>query len=216
MGKRVVKLVGGPALELLAKSWKVTVLGGEHLEAAMSQGKAHIMALWHGRMLMGLPQHAEKHWHVLVSPSGDGDISNVMLERFGYEVIRGSASRGGANALRSILTAMKGGGAIVLTPDGPRGPRHSVNAGVAWIAGATGYPIVPCGFVCNRAWRASSWDRFTVPKLGSRVLMVYGEPLWVPRRADEAELRRASDELRARILGAEQRGFEELGLEPDW
>ena len=139
VGKGVVTLLGGPALDLLAKSWKVTVRGGEHLEAAISQSPAHIMALWHGRMLMGLPHHATHNWHVLVSRSGDGDISNALLDYFGYKVIRGSASKGGASAVRAILNELKGvGGAIALTPDGPRGPRHMVNPGVAWI-------LTPCG-----------------------------------------------------------------------
>jgi lysophospholipid acyltransferase (LPLAT)-like uncharacterized protein len=217
MGRGAVKLLGGPALGLLARSWKVSVRNAEHLEAAARDNPAHVMALWHGRMLMGLPHHAHHNWHVLVSRSGDGDISNALLESFGYQVIRGSASKGGASAVRSILTALKGvGEAIILTPDGPRGPRHRVNPGVAWIAKATGYPIVPCGFVCDRAWYAKSWDRFTIPRFGARVLLTYGEPLYVPRGADEAELEAAAEEIRACILGAEQQGFDELGREPDW
>lgn len=190
------------------------MLGTEHLPAAGSGG--HFMALWHGRMVVALPHHAGRDWHVLVSPSQDGDISEALLKGFGCRVIRGSSSRGGARALREMLRVLRGGSVLIVTPDGPRGPRHSMNPGLAWMARATGFAVVPCGFVCDRAWRARSWDRFTVPKPRARVALVYGAPVRIERSASVEDLDAATERIRAGMMRAEQRGFDHLQEPPDW
>lgn len=174
------------------------------------------MALWHGRMLLGLAHHGSRDWFALVSHSQDGDLTQTLLERFGYRVIRGSSSRGGARALREMLTVLDDGAVLVITPDGPRGPRHSISQGLAWMARTTGYPIVPVGFACDRAWRMRSWDRFTIPKPWARVVMVYGEPIRVERSDDKAGLAAANDSVRDALLSAEERGFEHLRVGRDW
>ena len=215
LGAALAALCGPLLLRIFARTWRPQIVGKDNIEAARGPGGGFLLALWHGRMLVGVPYHRELEMEVLVSPSGDGDISERLLKAFGYSIIRGSSSRGGARALREMLRAMAAGRVLVLTPDGPRGPQHSMNDGVAWLARATGYAILPAGFVCDRAWRARSWDRFTVPKLGARVALVYGEPLVVSRQASGAELTAASEELRARIIQAERTGCELLGVEAD-
>jgi hypothetical protein len=207
---------GAPsALRAISRSWKLSYLGQERFQA-LPAGRGFLLCMWHGRMIVGMHAFREGRWHVLVSPSADGDLSEKLLRRFGYEVIRGSSSRGGARALRSMLEILESGGRIVVTPDGPRGPRHSMNPGLAWMARATGFPVIPLGFGCDRAWRLSSWDRFTIPKPRARVVYAWGEPLSLPRDAGERELERATEELRTRTLAAEREAFAHLGLEPDW
>ncbi len=212
----LVAHLGPVVLRRLSRTWKVTVLGAEHLEAARARGGGHFMALWHGRMVVALPHHGGRDWHVLVSPSQDGDISEALLKGFGYRVIRGSSSRGGARALREMLSVLESGAVLAVTPDGPRGPRHSMNPGLAWMARATGFAIVPCGFVCDRAWHARSWDRFTVPKPRARVMFVYSAPVRVERSASADDLASATEKVRAGMMEAEQRGFEQLQEPPDW
>jgi len=167
-------------------------------------------------MIIGALMHARRGWHVLVSPSGDGDVSEKLLESLGYHVIRGSASSGGARALREMLSVLEEGAVLVITPDGPRGPMHSMNPGLAWMARATGRAVIPSAFVCDRAWHANSWDNFTLPKPFARILLIYGEPLSVPREADEAAQGEATAEIKRRMLAAERRAFEHLGREVDW
>lgn len=202
-------------LRRLSASWKTHLVGEAH-RATVQAAPGCLWVLWHGRMLMGLAEHAGLGYTVLVSPSKDGDLMETLLPRFDYRVIRGSTSRTGARSLRAMLRDLKAGGTVVVTPDGPRGPRHSGSAGVIWLARATGYPVLPCGFVTDRAWRLNSWDAFTIPKWGARVAMVFGEPLRVDRHIDNDEVKRLSDELSARTLAAEAEGFRTLGIEPDW
>ena len=115
-----------------------------------------------------------------------------------------------------LISSLRVGGTVVVTPDGPRGPRHSGSAGVVWLARATGYPVLPMGMVAEPAWRARSWDAFTLPKWRARTALVYGEPIFVDRRADEDTLKRAASTMQTAMLAAEARGFEHLGIEPDW
>ena len=167
-------------------------------------------------MIVALPMFAHKGWHVLVSPSGDGDISEKLLEANGYSVIRGSSSKGGARALRKMLAVLDEGAVLFITPDGPRGPMHSMNPGLAFMARATGRKIVPVGLVADRAWHASSWDNFTIPKPFARVSVVYGEPVAVSRDAGEEDQQKATELVRERTLAAERQGFEALQCESDW
>jgi len=211
----VLPLLAPPVIRLLASTWKVEQLGLENYEEAMRAG-GQMGTLWHGRMLVALKAHMNEDLRILVSPSADGALVTTLLKRFGYHVIVGSSNKSPAGAVRSMLSDLRQGGSIVITPDGPRGPRHSMNAGAAWMARETGFPVLPCGFVCDRAWHASSWDHFTIPKPRARVALVYGEPLYVDAKADGSEVKRAAEEVKRRMLAAERRGFEHLGQEPDW
>lgn len=214
-GALALPIIGPTLLRVLAKSWRVEVLGREHLDA-VHRVPGRLLTLWHGRMLVGMPVHPSAGVSVLVSPSDDGSLVVPLLERFGFRAIRGSTFRRPAQAVRAMLAELERGGTIVLTPDGPRGPRHAMNAGPAWMAKETGFPVLALGCACDRAWRLASWDRFTIPKPGARVVIVYETPIVVPRDADELALARATDAIRSAMLSAEERGFAHLGVASDW
>ena len=60
---------------------------------------------------------------------------------------------------------------MVITPDGPIGPRHSINAGIAWLARETGLPILTAAVTCDRAWRLRNWDRHLIPKPRAKLVL---------------------------------------------
>lgn len=215
-GLRFVGTLGPWVLRSLRWRWKSERLHVEHWERVVREDAGVLLALWHGRMVCGMADHAGREYTVLVSRSKDGDISEKLLQRFGYRVIRGSSSRGGASAARAMLASLGKGSKLIVTPDGPRGPRHSLNPGLAWMARETGLPILPMGFACDRAWRLDSWDRFTIPKWGARVVLCFGEPLYVAAGASDAELQAVTEELGRRMKAAETQGFEHLKEPPDW
>lgn len=224
VGGALMRVFGPGFVRALSKTWKTDVVGLEHLgsaggadpRASAGPKPGCMVAIWHGRMLVGVEYARARDWSILVSPSADGEISERMLRAFGYRVVRGSSSRGGARALREMLTLLRAGSVIVLTPDGPRGPRHGMNPGLAWMSRATGFPIVPVGLVSDRAWHLSSWDAFTIPKPFARVAIVYGEPVQVPRESSEAELDAATELIRTRLFDCERRGLAHIGGSEDW
>jgi len=213
VGRALGLSIGPTLIRILASTWRGTVEGQEHVDGAHTRG-GYFMALWHGRMLIPAVRHSRQGYSVLVSKSGDGDVSEALLGRLGYGIVRGSTGRGARAALREMLRQLRAGTPIAITPDGPRGPPHSISPGMAWMASATKHPVIPCGFVAANAWHLASWDRFTIPKPFSRVAFVYGEP-FQPTGRDGDELARESAEIRARILLVERRAFELLGVEPD-
>ena len=175
-----------------------------------------IPVLWHGRMATAASALAGTRATVLVSASGDGALADMLLRRLGYGTLRGSTAKGGARAIREMRELLSSGTAVAITPDGPRGPRHHVNKGAAFLARATGRPVLPIGFGVGRAIRLGSWDRFTIPLPFTRVAVSFGEPIEVPRSIDEAGLEEATATIQARLVGAEEEAFQSLGREVDW
>lgn len=215
IASKIIPSASPPLLKLLAASWRVERIDEHNLHETRARGGA-LFSIWHGRMIVALPTHRGEGLSVLVSPSDDGGLITTPLEAFGYEIVRGSKSRGGARALRELLACLESGRGVVVTPDGPRGPRHGMNEGLAWMARATGRPVVPCGFACDDAWHLKSWDRCCIPKVRARVAIVYGSPLWLDREASPDEMAAFSESIRSAMLGLERRGFERLGVPPDF
>lgn len=216
LGKALLARLAPWLLRALAATWRVTFVPGPGLDLQRS-GAPWVVALWHGRMLAAMPLrgHRGRGITVLVSPSDDGGLADLALRRFDYRVLRGSAHRGGARALRAMDQALADGAQLVLTPDGPRGPRHAMNTGVAWLARARGAPILPVGIAVDRAWRLRSWDRFVIPKPFARLVVVYGEPTPVADDADDAAMEALGGRVRAAMLAAERAAFARLGVADD-
>jgi lysophospholipid acyltransferase (LPLAT)-like uncharacterized protein len=146
-----------------------------------------IYAFWHETLLLPAYHYAGTPTHVLISQHADGEMIARACRRLGLGVVRGSTTRGGARALREMI-GQKGSTHLVVTPDGPRGPRRRVQPGLVHLAARTGLPVVPVGFACRRAWRLRSWDRFVLPRPFTRAVGVLGAPLVVPADADRAVL----------------------------
>ncbi|MEZ5977505.1 MAG: lysophospholipid acyltransferase family protein [Planctomycetota bacterium] len=199
--------IGPPFVWALHRTWRFEVRGAEHL-AACDAGGGALLLLWHGRMLVGMTYHANRGYSVLVSHAKDGEIMHRLLRAVGYGTIRGSTSRGAPRALREMIRELREGRFVVVTPDGPRGPRHSITEGLAYMSKATGLPLLPIGLAADRAWQVSSWDAFAIPKPFARIAILYGEPIAIDRRADDAEMERFTIDVRERMLALEEEAQE--------
>jgi lysophospholipid acyltransferase (LPLAT)-like uncharacterized protein len=162
-------------------------------------GKPVLLAFWHGRMLYFVHLYHRAHFTVLVSRSRDGEFIGQVLARFGVHATRGSSSRGGTRALLELARRVREGYHAAFTPDGPRGPCYQVQPGIVAVAKKTGAPILPVTY--NARWKRvfRSWDRFILPLPFSRVVVVYGEPIYVPPQASAAVLQAKRRELEASL-----------------
>lgn len=203
-------------LKLLARTWRIRITNPERRREVLEAPDGCIAVLWHGRMATAAPVFAGVNTVILVSMSGDGELADSLLKRLGYRTLRGSTSKYGVRALKSMRDMLQGGGAVAITPDGPRGPRHRVNRGAAFLARDSGLPILPFGFAASRALRLNSWDRFLIPLPFSRVQVVMGEPIQVAPDATDADLRACSESIGAALIGAETEAFAAIGEEVDW
>jgi lysophospholipid acyltransferase (LPLAT)-like uncharacterized protein len=162
-------------------------------------GKPLVLVFWHGRQVYFIHLYRAQRFTVLVSQSRDGELISRVLARFGLHSTRGSSSRGGTRALLALVRRMRQGFHVAITPDGPRGPRYQVQPGLVVVAQKTGAPILPAAY--NARWKAvfSSWDRFILPLPFSRVVVVYGEPIYVPSNASAATLQAKRLEVEASL-----------------
>ncbi|MCX7894491.1 MAG: lysophospholipid acyltransferase family protein [Thermoanaerobaculum sp.] len=137
-----------------------------------------VLAVWHGRLLGVLLAQTGSGMVTMASRSSDGALAAGAVRALGCQAVRGSASRGGAQALRALKRALERGAPLAgLTVDGPRGPWRVVKPGVVAAARWLGAPIVPATFSATRVKVLGSWDRMVIPKPGSRVHVHFGEPL---------------------------------------
>jgi lysophospholipid acyltransferase (LPLAT)-like uncharacterized protein len=140
----------------------------------------YIGALWHNRLLVfPLVLHRffpQRHGAALISASRDGDLLTDAVQRFGYDVVRGSSSRLGATAILHLGEVLASHGDVVITPDGPRGPAYELGPGIIFLAQKTGAPVVPVNMEYSRCWRIKSWDRFIVPRPFAKVRVIIGVP----------------------------------------
>lgn len=162
--------------------------------------KPFILCFWHGRLLM-MP----KIWrhgvpiHMLISQHRDGELIARTVAHFGIRWLAGSSTRGGGAALRTMLKALKAGDCVGITPDGPHGPRARVSPGIISVAKLSGCAIIPATWSADRAWTIRSWDRFMVAKPFANGVFLWGEPLEIPRDADEHAQERLRLELETRM-----------------
>ena len=153
--------------------------------------KKTIGMIWHNRLLflpMVFPPKLRATGYAVVSASRDGQYLTDFLKHFSVRTLRGSSSRKGANALLGAVHAMENGENIIITPDGPRGPKYQIKNGPVMMASLTGGRLVPFCVNASRCWELKSWDNFQIPKPWSKLTMVVGDPIEIPPNLDAEEL----------------------------
>jgi lysophospholipid acyltransferase (LPLAT)-like uncharacterized protein len=169
--------------------------------ANASRGKPVIFCLWHNRLAISMMVHRRhsRKLAALVSASKDGALLAAVLGKFGVVQVRGSSSRRGPQALLELATRGEMGYDLAVTPDGPKGPRYIVQAGVISLAQITGFPIIAVTCNTHRKVCLGSWDRFQIPLPFSRCELILNEPIFVPREACEVKREELRRELEDRL-----------------
>ncbi|MGH7441838.1 MAG: DUF374 domain-containing protein, partial [bacterium] len=110
-----------------------------------------------------------------------------VLDRIGWSrTARGSSSRGGGSGLKELAGFLAKGESVLLTVDGPRGPRRKAKDGALQLARLSGCPVVPAIFATRPAPRLKSWDRMVIPPPFARAVLWYGKPM-LPGHSAEAD-----------------------------
>ncbi len=193
LGARVLRLI----LDLLAATWRVEIVGAEHAERLRAAGGRLIYAVWHRGLLAPVWHHRTQDITLLVSGHRDGRLLADAAAGWGYRVVHGSSTRGGARGLRGLVRLLERDRSVATTPDGPRGPAGRAKPGLLAAARHTGAPILPVAAHARPAFAARSWDRFLIPLPFARVRIVYGPPLRVA--AHERSLADAQGRLEAAL-----------------
>lgn len=194
----VLPLLAALLMRLLYSTLRVQQLDYHKVKDFFEKKQSNIMAFWHGQLLMmhfiayPFPRGSRV---ILISQHRDGELITRISARFGYASIRGSKTRGGFGALRQILKLLEGGKSFVITPDGPRGPRHQVKLNVIQLAKARGVPILPMTLGAKSFKTFASWDAFILPYPFTRATYIWGDPIWVSAAATDKEMETARQTL---------------------
>jgi hypothetical protein len=162
-----------------------------------------IYCVWHNRLALCMKMYftfsgenrSKAGVAGLVSASKDGAFLSAILERFGVQPVRGSSSRRGAQALLELKTWAERGYDLAITPDGPRGPRYTVQDGAMSMAQVTGLPVVPASYHLKWKIQLKSWDRFQIPLPFSICEITAGKIFQVPRDLSDS----AREEMRKQL-----------------
>lgn len=184
------------------------VIGQEHMDGLLEQGRPAIPCYWHQMhlfcsrfMLQQIPRGMNVGF--LISPSVSGEVPTAIAQSWGARVLRGSPTRTGGQALRDMYQAVcKEGISPVITVDGPKGPANEFKAGAVLLARLTKAPMLPMAYAASKAKYWSSWDRFILPRPFSRIVIAIGEPEFVPSNTplDQLEPIRLSMEHKLKAL----------------
>jgi lysophospholipid acyltransferase (LPLAT)-like uncharacterized protein len=148
-----------------------------------------IYVFWHEYILTPIFLRQDCNVTMLLSRHRDAEFLSRIAFHFGLRFIRGSSYRGAARALRELLREGRTAH-LALTPDGPRGPRRRMAAGPIYLASKLGLPLVCVGIGYDRPLRLRTWDRFAIPRLGSRSRTVFSPQIAIPPNVDQDALER--------------------------
>jgi lysophospholipid acyltransferase (LPLAT)-like uncharacterized protein len=164
-------------VRLLAATWRYDVRGWEHVQAARAAGRPIVYVLWHSRLLPLIHSRRGEGVALLISRHRDGGYLADLCERWGYEVVRGSSTRGGAAGLLGLIRYLQGGREVGTTPDGPRGPAEQLKPGALVAAQHASAVVIAMGARASSAWWFETWDRLCIPKPFATVQVDYSPPL---------------------------------------
>jgi len=150
--------------------------------------KPYLFAFWHGKQLLPVVLLRKLHFTkgaVLVSPSRDGDLLSSVLEKFGYEIIRGSSRDRNISSLANMMKKLKQDYSLGFGVDGPIGPLYTVKPGMTHMAERAQIAIIPVGSAFKRKWIfEKAWDKFEVPKPFTKAALYLGKPIHIEKGAD--------------------------------
>ena len=216
-GREVASRLLATLIRGLARTIRWQIINPETADSVFRSEKPMIGAFWHNRiMLMTEIWNSDRPFAMLQSKHPDGRLIARTIEHLGIRDIVGSGGKGkgGAQALRGMLRALQSGTSVGVTPDGPRGPRMRASGGVITLARMSGAPIYPVTWNVSRRRVLRSWDRFIFALPFSRGVYIWGEPIHVPRDADEAQMEALRLELERRLNQLCAEADAALGTDP--
>jgi lysophospholipid acyltransferase (LPLAT)-like uncharacterized protein len=184
------------AFALRTTRWQIE--GGDHLDP-FRRDVPVIITFWHECLPLMPAGWAElrrespaRRGAVLISRHRDGRFIAAILARFAIDIVHGSSGKpgardkGGAAAIRALLARLHDGNAVIVTPDGPRGPSRVAAGGAIHLAALSGAPILPAAARLRHRLILRTWDRMILPLPFGRGAIVCLQPFTVARDSREA------------------------------
>ncbi len=187
--------------------------------AASTGAKRYCFCLWHDAIIACLFSLKTFKLAGLISRHQDGSYLTHAIKFLGITPVRGSASRGGAQATRQLIDQPDLH--VCITPDGPRGPRRTMKDGIVFLASRTGRPVVPTTVTGTSYWAVhAGWSDMIIPKPFSKVLLLAGKPIDVPPDLSREEIATLTEKIQLemdrlndigqRMINGDESAFDEV------
>lgn len=166
----------------------------------IEKGTPVLLCTWHQQFFAAIHhfrKYAKYSPALMISRSRDGAIISAVARQSGWIAVRGSSSRGGKPALRSMIRHLEGSRLAAHILDGPTGPMGVVKAGAIRLAHAAHATIVPFSVSAHRAVYFNSWDRFMLPLPFSRITLRFENPVQLSPTTDPQAFERQRLQLEA-------------------
>lgn len=219
---RLLGAVAGGYLRFVYATTRWRWVERGHFDARLADS-AFVAVCWHGR-IAPMPMMRPKHRRAvaLISANRDGDVLQTTMAALGVEAIRGSSrhprkrdkDKGGAAAASALVEALRAGVSVVITPDGPVGPRMRAKPGAIAVAAAAGVMVLPMSASFSRATVLKTWDRFMIPWPFGRGVMAFGPAIAPGAAGDHAAQEAARAALEASLIALTEQADRMIGREP--
>ena len=147
----IIGVLGYMVIKLLSLTIRIEWVNKERIENLIEKkGERVIYCFWHERLLLMPLIALGQKVTIMISQHRDGEYISRVLTWFGFQSVRGSATRGGSLALRKMVKSLRSGWHGAITPDGPKGPRHISKEGAVLLASLTGSPLIPVSFSSSK------------------------------------------------------------------
>ncbi|MFH0881934.1 MAG: DUF374 domain-containing protein [bacterium] len=207
----LVETLAPPLYRLIGASWRMHKHGWEHLQSSLQRG-SFILCTWHGDMPVAIYTLRNLGLIPLISPHYEGELIARVVGPIGYQYIRGSSGHQPLSGLRGLIRTLRSGKPIALIPDGPEGPRRSINAVIIALASLANVPILPCLGIGRPHIQFGNWDRNDWPLPYAKVAFHVAPPLQVPANLDPDDYPIWEQRLIEIMDHLEQEAFRALGV----
>lgn len=155
---------------LISKTWRINIIGN-------LQTQCGIITFWHSEMLPMWKYFGKLNATAIISRSNDGEILTQIVQSWNVDVIRGSSAVGGSEVMKQMIEIAKDK-LILITPDGPKGPKNIMKAGTIVTSLRANVPIYLCNAnIKSKIIFKKSWDLFQFPLPFSKIDIHISDPI---------------------------------------
>ena len=154
----------------------------------------------------------------MVSRSADAELNALVLEKLGFEAVRGSGGRdsrksasnkGGAKALIALKKSLDAGNNVAMIADIPHGTPRQAGLGIVTLARISGRPILPVAHRHQPPQGAGEklGQDHDQPAVRTRGRDRSASRFVLPANADEAEMEAKRQELTDALNAATEEAY---------
>lgn len=194
----IIAYGGKIVIRLLLKTCRIEIDGLDHLASASKAGPC-ILMLWHSRLVI-VSEILNKYtkgiiFRAFISKSRDGEPLAILAESYSKgRVLRVPHNSRHVALSQMIDTLQKSGEVVMITPDGPKGPKETIKPGVVVAARQAKALVVPFSWSSEDFWQLNTWDRMKIPKPFTTIRVIFGPSINLSTQK-ESDLEKDTDKL---------------------